>query len=191
MPPNGPKMEMIELITNGIAPIATKTRVEAGNIFFTPIVGQIFDIVQACQNDKKLRPKQWKTWNYEVVLALQDDDQNTLYGKGTDYTSDNMPKLFQQGPMVTGAQWRCARCYVKRHETFAFRLNDEDMRVCQHCNKKKEDCGWSIWMPYSDLPKNWQRSCDRQYQEKIITLLNTKWPGVEVKFSDNDNPPKV
>ena len=191
LPPNGPKMEMMELTTTGIAPIAKKTRTEAGNVFFTPLCGQIFDIVQASQNDKKLRPKQWKTWNYEVVLALQDDDKNTLYGKGTDYSSDNMPKLFQQGPMVTNAPWRCARCYVKRHETFAFRLNDETMRVCQHCNKKKEDCGWSIWMPYSDLPKNWQRSCDRQYQEKIITLLNTKWPGVEVKFSNNDNPPKV
>ena len=65
------------------------------------------------------------------------------------------------------------------------------MEICQHCNKKKEDCGWSIWLSYNELPHNWQRSCDRQYQEKIITLLNTKWPGVEVNFSNIENPPKV
>ncbi len=191
LPPNGPRMEMMKLTTNGIAPIAKKTRMEGGNVFFTPVVGQIFDIVQADQHDKKTRPKQWKTWKYEVVLALQDDDKNTLYGKGTDYTSENMPKLFQQGAMTTGTKWRCARCYVNRHKTFAFRLNDEDMEICQHCNKKKEDCGWSIWLSYNELPHNWQRSCDRQYQEKIITLLNTKWPGVEVNFSNIENPPKV
>ena len=191
LPPNGPRMAKLELSTIGIAPPAPKTRIETGNVFYTPIVGQIFDVVQANQDDKKQRPKRWKTWKYEVVLALQDDENHTLYGKGKEYTNETMPKIFQQGEVTADNKWRCSRCYVKRHETFAFRLNDEGMKLCQHCQRKREECGWSIWLSYNELPRNWQRSCDRQYQEKIVTLLETKFPGLDVYFPDGEDAPKV
>eukprot|EP00944_MAST-04C_sp_MAST-4C-sp1_P002621 g2621.t1 len=191
LPPNGPRMAKLELSTTGIAPRAPKTRTESGNVFYTPVVGQIFDVVQANQDDKKERPKQWKTWKFEVVLALQDDKNHTLYGKGKEYTNDTLPKIFQQGEMKSDTKWRCSRCYVKRHETFAFRLNDEGTELCQHCQRKREECGWSIWLSYDELPRSWQRSCDRQYQEKIVTLLETKFPGLDVSFPDGEDAPKV
>ena len=97
LPPNGPRMAKLELSTTGIAPPAPKTRIESGNVFYTPVVGQIFDVVQANQDDKKQRPKQWKTWKYEVVLALQDDENHTLYGKGKEYTKRQCQKYSNKG----------------------------------------------------------------------------------------------
>ena len=64
------------------------------------------------------------------------------------YAQDALPRVFEQGTAPEGAPWRCARCYVKRHETMAFRLNDAGAPTCQHCGNERAACGWSIWMPY-------------------------------------------
>ena len=92
-------------------------------------------------------------------------------------------------------RWRCSTCYVKRNETFAFKLNECDSMKCMHCGEKKEDCGWTKWMTYEELTVGWQRSMDRRNQPKIVTLLGTKWRGVHnVKFDnvmESENPPSI
>lgn len=189
LPPNGPRMAKLSLSATSIAPPAPDDHKKGVATFHTPIVGQIYDVVQALPADKKDRPKGWSTWSYEVVMSVP-DESGALYGKGEPYKPGCEPKVFEQGQETLG-QWRCATCYVKRHETFAFKLNDEGAETCQHCGKKRSDVGWSLWMHYNDLPKSWQASMDRRYQPDIATLLGTKWKNLQVQYDDADNPPSV
>lgn len=54
---------------------------------------QIDSIVQADSKDKKSRPLQWKTWRYEVVLAVNDPTV-----KGDERPKDMpLPPIFPQG----------------------------------------------------------------------------------------------
>eukprot|EP00928_Gymnodinium_smaydae_P031021 TRINITY_DN22909_c0_g2_i1.p1 TRINITY_DN22909_c0_g2~~TRINITY_DN22909_c0_g2_i1.p1 ORF type:complete len:550 (-),score=64.05 TRINITY_DN22909_c0_g2_i1:136-1785(-) len=190
LPPAGPRASRLRLATcRGMKRKAPDDAEEGVATFYTPIKGSIFDVVQARPEDKKDRPRSWKTWTYEVVLTLDDLD-HTLYGQGKEYPSDKRPPVFEQGEVIPGP-WRCAACYVKRHETFAFKLNDEDADTCQHCGKQRETCGWSIWKTYDELPVSWQEAMNRRYQPNITTLLDTKWPGVTIEFDDETDPPAI
>ena len=185
--PNGPRMAPISITLSAKTPVAApapEDHKEGVGVFRTPRVGEIFDIVQANQEQKKKGPKTaWKKWDYEVVLCVSDPD-GKLYGKGESYPEGKGPPTFSQGDAKEGERWRCARCYVKRNETMAFRLNDADASTCQHCGKERSECGWSLWMPYDELPGGWKGSIDRRYQPKIISIIRTKWPGSTVDFLD-------
>jgi len=189
LPPNGPRMAKVQVTARYSAPPAPADHKQGVRVFHTPVPGQIYDIVQALPEHKKERPRQWSTWSYEVVLAVP-DESGALYGKGEPYKAGCGPKIFEQGSITPGP-WRCATCYVKRHETFAFKLNDDGAELCQHCGRKRADVGWSIWMDYESLPKGWQGSMDRRYQPDIATLLSTKWPGAKVEYDDEASPPSV
>merc|ERR1712232_629724 len=182
-------MAKLQVAASCVAPPAPADHKDGVSVFHTPIPGQIHDIVQARPDDKKARPKQWPTWCYEVVLAVP-DESGALYGRGEPYKKGCMPKTFDQGPPPAGP-WRCATCYVKRHETMAFKLNEAGASLCQHCGRNREDVGWSLWMDYASLPKGWQRSMDRRYQPDIATLLATKWPDAKVEYDDAEDPPSV
>ena len=172
--------------TTIVAAPAPESHEEGVGVFHTPRVGEIFDIVQADQAMKKARPKEWKAWRYEVMLSVE-DPEGKLYGTGEPYPEGKGPPVFAQGEPDPNERWRCARCYVKRNETFAFKLNEPEAMTCMHCGKERADCGWSRWMGYEELPGGWQHSMDRRYQPSITTLLGTKWPGAVVEF-DGDPP---
>jgi hypothetical protein len=197
LPPAGPRMTKLTLTTSkhGVVGPAPDNHKEGVGTFMTPKKNSIFDIVQAHQKDKKERPNDWKTWRYEVVLHVDDPD-GKLYGKGDEYPDGKGPKIFSQndGIEMEDGRWRCATCYVKRNETMAFRLNDSGTTVCQHCNKEKDQCGWTMWMDYDQLTGGWQSSMNRQYQPKIKTLLSTKWIRGNIVFDDGKDdvkPPSI
>ena len=62
--------------------------------------------------------------------------------------------------------------------------------TCGHCGRKQSDSGWSIWMPFGELPPKQQRQVTRRYAPKIISVLRTKWPEATVTF-DAEPPPSV
>ena len=156
--------------------------------FFTPVEGEIFDVVQANPEHKKRSPKSWQSWDYEVVLHRPDPD-HLLYGKGEERGEGAMPRVYEQGSPLTTGKWRCATCYVKRHETFAFALNEGEK--CQHCGKSASEIGWSIWMPFADLTPRWQYAMTKRYQPKFVTLIGTKWPRCTCTFEAGKKGPSV
>jgi len=195
--PNGPRMAALraEVGVSGdgttiVAAPAPATHQEGVGVFHTPRVGEIFDVVQADQAMKKADPKGWQRWRYEVMLTVDDPD-GKLYGTGEPYPDGKGPCTFPQGLPVAGQRWRCARCYVKRNETMAFKLNEPEAATCMHCARDRSDCGWSVWFEYGELPGGWQRSMDRRYQPQITTLLGTKWPRLALTFGDGEEPPSV
>ena len=193
LPPAGPRMTRLSVVAkNGAVGPAPDSHKEGVGTFFTPKINTIFDVVQSHPEDKKERPKSWKTWRYEVVLHVEDAD-GKLYGKGEDYSEEQGPVSFSQedGIEHEDGRWRCSRCYVKRNETMAFKMNDSGSETCMHCGGGKGECGWTMWMRYEQLPTGWQGSMNRRYQPKITTLLGTKWPSAEVNFDDEENPPSI
>ena len=72
-----------------------------------------------------------------------------------------------------------------------FGMNEAGRESCVHCRRRREDCGWTLWMSYEDLPRAQKGVCSRMYSPKIVNLIRTKWPGAEVEFGDVTNPPAV
>jgi len=143
------------------------------NAYFKPLPGEIEDVVGPKSEDKKRRPKQWKSWSYEVILAIDDPTV-----QGAERPPDLPVHIFDLGEEPT-ADWRCASCYRERYATFFFGANESTDEVCTKCKKTKVEAGWSIWLPYESLPIEWQRKKDRQY-DKLLGILRTKWPDCEI-----------
>jgi len=148
--------------------------------------GEIEGVVQAHNDDKRNFPKQWTKWRYEVVLAFDDPD---VQGVSRPPEIPPEPK-FSLGEKTPGP-WRCTLCYSKRYKTMFFGQNPDGAEKCTNCGKSRDECGWSLWMHYNELPPNIQRSVTRQHAPKIISLLRTKWPQCEVTWTPQDNPPSV
>eukprot|EP01125_Pyxidicula_operculata_P020870 TRINITY_DN7842_c0_g1_i1.p1 TRINITY_DN7842_c0_g1~~TRINITY_DN7842_c0_g1_i1.p1 ORF type:complete len:505 (+),score=106.33 TRINITY_DN7842_c0_g1_i1:38-1552(+) len=177
LPPAGPRMSTLTITApRGEANPAPEKHVEK---FYKSESGEIDDVVQSHPDDKNARPKEWKTWRYEVVLYIDDPSV-----KGAERPKDipAEPK-FTLPPASDGEPWRCASCYATRFKTMCFGLNKGGDK-CQHCNKSKQDAGWSFWLHYNELPPKWQRSVTRRHAPKIISLLRTKWPTCEVGSDD-------
>jgi len=174
LPPGGPRLACIEVqgektITSA-PPVSKET-------YCKPIAGEIEDIVQASAEDKAKHPENWQAWRYEIVLAVEDDN---ISGPARSL-EENPPHVFEQG-QPDEADWRCSSCYRTRFSTMCFGSNPAGTSICQHCQKNREECGWTIWLSYSSLPKRWQKAMDRRYAPKLISILHTKWPEAKVSL---------
>jgi len=145
--------------------------------FFKPVPGEIDGVVQADPEDKKARPDQYATWRYEVVLAFDDPSV-----EGATRPADApAPAVFAQGTPSAGP-WRCTRCYAERFKTFNFSINPAGAESCTVCARPRSDAGWTIWLPFAELPKGWQESVLNRFAPKAITVLNCQWPGCRVAW---------
>eukprot|EP00051_Salpingoeca_urceolata_P002406 m.49932 g.49932 ORF g.49932 m.49932 type:complete len:519 (+) comp12112_c0_seq1:50-1606(+) len=184
LPPAGPRLCTFELTApNGGVRRAPEKHVKT---FVKPKPGEIDDVVQAHTDDKKTRPKEFKTWRFEVVLAVDDPDVSD--GGAGDGRAVPEP-VFDLGEPVADAPWRCASCYAKRFQTMCFGQNDAGAVVCRHCDKPQREAGWSLWMAYDALPPSAQRRVERRYGPKILALLRTRWPAANADFPEP--PPSV
>mmetsp|Transcript_18844 Transcript_18844/g.36978 ORF Transcript_18844/g.36978 Transcript_18844/m.36978 type:complete len:510 (+) Transcript_18844:157-1686(+) len=184
LPPAGPRMAQIEIYGEKEAENAPRVHQES---YFKPAVGEIEDIVQANESDKKAHPEDWKRWRFESILAIDDPSV-----KGPPRPSSMPPPVtFVLDPSnAPGPKdpWRCASCYRTRFETMCFGQNEAGTTTCQYCGQKREDGGYSLWLSFEDLPVDWQRKMNRRYAPKIVPLLQTKWPDCTVECKDGKIP---
>lgn len=174
--PAGPRATLLSVNTpHGSRAATTGSHEET---YYKPVPGQIDSVVQAHPGDKKTYPKLWTKWKYEVVLAVDDPTVD-----GAPRPPDlPPPKTYAQGPLPDDSTpWRCAKCYATRFKTMCFGQNEAGAKVCQHCSRKIQDCGFSIWLSYDALPSGWKASVTARHAPKIITLLQSKWPGAQVR----------
>ena len=88
LPPHGPRMATVTIT----AAAGVAEEVEEGereDSFKPPVPGEIENIVQAVEADKKDRPDMFETWRYEVVLAVPDPD-GSIYGEGLPHTEEDL-----------------------------------------------------------------------------------------------------
>eukprot|EP00441_Pelagodinium_beii_P014856 CAMPEP_0197671784 /NCGR_PEP_ID=MMETSP1338-20131121/77433_1 /TAXON_ID=43686 ORGANISM="Pelagodinium beii, Strain RCC1491" /NCGR_SAMPLE_ID=MMETSP1338 /ASSEMBLY_ACC=CAM_ASM_000754 /LENGTH=67 /DNA_ID=CAMNT_0043251759 /DNA_START=54 /DNA_END=253 /DNA_ORIENTATION=+ len=52
--------------------------------------------------------------------------------------------------------------------------------ACPKCAKPRKECGWSLWVPFADLPAKRQATVMEQFAKKIEPILWTKWPEAEI-----------
>ena len=134
-----------------------------------------------CSDDKAARPGQWRTWQYEVMLAY--DDPEAADAALPPPPGDNANLTLRGPPPPVGTPWRCPACYKTRFETMEFGNNDgaadlgkaaEDV-ACAHCSAPRRRVGWSFWVAYADLPGWGQAHADKRHASKVERLLRTKW----------------
>jgi hypothetical protein len=175
LPPHGPRMATITVT----APLGAAPPVEDGpreSTFQPPIPGEIEGIVQAVEEDKRDRPDFYESWRYECVLAVPDPD-GKIYGTGGEPHTDEQlaaAKTFALGEPPADRPWRCATCYRSRFKTMSFGMNEAGATHCQHepCGgAAQSECGWSIILPYDELPPEHQETLLRRHAAKIVPLL--------------------
>jgi len=149
-------------------------------------VGEVESIVQALPADKHARPGCWRTHSYELALVTQavvDDDASE------ERPAHIMaPPRFEQGtPPAEGQSWRCASCYQTRFKTMCFGENTgPSTRTCKFCGQPQAEVGWTLWRRYEELPPPLQRRIDRTSGPKILAVLCTRWPDVEISLFGAD-----
>mmetsp|Transcript_48046 Transcript_48046/g.88498 ORF Transcript_48046/g.88498 Transcript_48046/m.88498 type:complete len:516 (+) Transcript_48046:48-1595(+) len=184
LPPGGPKLGSMNVrAVNG----TQRARAEPPK-FFKPVPGEVDDVVQADPDDKKAYPDEYRRWKFEVVLAIDDPDV-----QGEERPVDAKPPtiIAQDDPRYQrGGAWRCRSCYAKRFQTMDFQLIPaESPDWCPKCNKSRKESGWSLWLPFSDLPDKAQAQIMERHAKKIETILWTRWPACEVvSLSDSGLP---
>jgi len=188
LPPAGPRMcaLTIKATMGSVRPAPEKHK----ETFYKTEPGEIDDVVQAHPDDKLARPKQWTTWRFEVVLAVEDPD---VQGVPRPPDVPAQPKFslsdFTQSDMTM--PWRCASCYSTRFKTMCFGQNANGEK-CRFCGKKREEAGWSFYLAYDKLPPKMQRLVNRRHAPKIITLMHSKWPNAQISWGDNqEDAPSV
>merc|ERR1712137_98571 len=181
LPPGGPRLAILELQGDIVAGDAPETKTDS---YCKPLPGEIEDIVQADPVDKVKYPEDWTRWKYEIVLAVED---NEVTGPERSLIEDP-PEIFEQGEAEMDKPWRCSSCYRKRLSTWCFGANEAGATSCAHCNKPRAECGWTIWLPYSQLPSGWMGAMSRRYAPKIVSIIHTKWldATVELQYSTLD-----
>ena len=146
-------------------------------------------IVQASSDDKSMHPKEWKRWRYEVALAIDDPDNQS------EERPKDLPPLptfdCKAEPVDPTIGWRCRLCFETRFSTMCFGQNDPGTNNCQHCSRSRDTVGWTMWMPYDQLPSTWKAYVDRQYGPMFTTVLRTKWPNCNVQYSEGTDYPVV
>jgi len=181
LPPAGPRLAKFRIdAKNGECKLAPPRHKES---FFKPIPNEIEDIVQALKEDKDARPNEYQTWRYECVLAIDDPTVS-----GATRPDDYVPQTFEYGSPPEEA-WRCASCYRSRFRTMCFGQNKAGSSICEHCKKKQEIAGWTIWLPFHELPDGWKHKMVVRNAPKITPVLWTKFPGAEITFEGD--PPSI
>jgi len=184
LPPGGPRLaEMDVLAIRGAA-----TQVVERPKFYKPELGEIDEVVQADPEDKTAFPGEYRRWRYEVMLAW---DRPDLQGEPRPADAPPAPKFDQEDPRYqrVGA-WRCRCCYDRRFQTMDFSLVPADSPdACSKCQKPRKECGWSLWVPFSELPPARQATVMDQHAKKIEPILWTKWPAAEVTSADGSALP--
>lgn len=148
-------------------------------------LGEVESIVQAKPADKQARPGCWRTHSYELALATKgvvEEDRNST--PRPEHVA--APVRFEQGESPgEGVAWRCASCYQTRFQTMCFGENAAPAApTCKFCGKSQAEAGWTLWRNYSDLPPALQRRIDRTSGPKILSVLATRWPDVEMSLLD-------
>jgi len=185
LPPGGPRLANLRIIAEGGT--SDKAPEKHKPTYYKPIPGQLEEVVQADPGDRKERPDQYRTWTYECVIAFDDPKV-----EGAPRPDDlPPPKLFnQKDPKYQrdGPQWRCTRCFATRFKTMNFGVVKGSPDKCTSCGRSKEEAGWSLWIPFDDLPDGRKRQVMGRHAKKIETVLWTKWPAAKVTTSDDKLP---
>jgi hypothetical protein len=186
LPPGGPRIAVLEITAqDGVRSPAPETAAEGVGIEYKPTPNTIDSIVQADPGDKTQRPKEWRTWTYEVALVIDDPSNQSPI------RPSHLPPLptfsLKDSDIANHSFWRCRACYETRFQTMCFGINnDTSSDRCQHCGGNRSSVGWTTWLNYEELPASWQRYLDRQHGPQVITILRTKWPGCEVSVGGRD-----
>ena len=189
LPPAGPTSTILTIsYTEEAEPITEKSASQFA--YNKPIPGEIEDIVQANAEDKNKFKDDWRRWRLECILAINDP---TVQSSSTAPPS-NKPradvKVYDLGeePKV-GEKFRCAACYRDRYRTMVFgeQVRQANQSMCSFCGKPLKEAGWTLWMPYGDLPPAIQRMADRMFAPKILNVLRTRWPDANVKLGASDS----
>jgi len=167
LPPGGPRFVKMSLGNEKDADRAPDVPPQS---FVKPAPGEIDDIVQANPQDKESRPRELEAWRYEVVLAVA----TTTVSASTE--PKHPPRIYAQGQFDETREWRCASCYRSRFKTMCFGQNPAGSAFCQHCFKPAQETGWTLWIPFSELPTKWQFQMNIRHASKIVSLLRTRWP---------------
>eukprot|EP00931_Biecheleriopsis_adriatica_P053737 TRINITY_DN31529_c0_g1_i1.p1 TRINITY_DN31529_c0_g1~~TRINITY_DN31529_c0_g1_i1.p1 ORF type:complete len:547 (-),score=103.60 TRINITY_DN31529_c0_g1_i1:111-1619(-) len=175
LPPGGPRHA--ELSVNAVK--GAVTGVQAAPKFYKPEPGEIDEVVQADPEDKKSLPGQYRLWRYEVMLAW---DRPDLQGEPRPEGEPAEPKYDQEDSRYQrSGPWRCRLCYDRRFQTMDFSLVPaESPEKCTKCEKPRKECGWSLWVPFAELPPKRQAVVMDQHAKKIEPILWTKWPSAEI-----------
>lgn len=177
LPPGGPRLAEI-----GVA--AVRGAVASGSKeapkFYKPVPGEVDDLVQADPDDKKAFPDKYRQWRYEVLLAWDDP---SVQGEPRPPDATPEPTFDQEDARYQRpGPWRCRLCYAKRFQTMDFALVPADsLEWCPKCQKTRKECGWSLWMPFVDLPSRFQATIMDRFATKFETILWTKWPAAEIE----------
>lgn len=83
-------------------------------------------------------------------------------------------------------EWRCSTCVLNSQ----FFLNGAQSRVCEECKKDVNECGRCYWLLYEELPFLAKREVDIRYLPKIVSIIQTRWPDVQVHCLDG-KPPSI
>jgi hypothetical protein len=183
LPPGGPRLaELAVTATKG-----TRTGAKEVPKFFKPEAGEVDDVVQADPADKKAYPDQYRRWHFEVLLAWDDPD---VQGEPRPADAAPEPKYNQEDSRYQrqGA-WRCRLCYARRFQTMDFALVPADSPdACPKCQKPRKECGWSLWLPFADLPPKHQGTVMDRHAKKIEPILWTRWPAAEITVAEGGMP---
>lgn len=189
LPPHGPRLATLQMTVKSEAPAVPKTRPSPKH--YKPLVGEIESLVQADLVMKRGRPHDWTEYRYEVQLASESTrEEGVIYdARPADAVLPSTFDVTAYPPVGDRKTWRCAGCYSTRFSTMQFGMNDwtpaeENDPICLVCARPRSKAGWTVWMAYNQLPASWQRSADKQFAPKIVTVLRTKWPGAKIVVPD-------
>lgn len=110
LPPNGPKLTFLTLnISNGIIEPLPLKLIDGIHQEYKPVIGTIDSVIQSNQKNKKLYPKNWIKWKYEIALVI-DDPTNVSPDRPSDLPKGRIYDI-NDYPIIAGDVWRCRRCY--------------------------------------------------------------------------------
>lgn len=182
LPPGGPRLAELSIV-------AVKGALTGGPEkpkFYKPEPGEVEEFIQADPEDKKDLPDKFRQWRFEVVLARDDPD---VQGEPRPPHFPAQPKFNQEDPRYQRpGPWRCRLCYARRYQTCDFALVEGSADYCPKCKKPRKECGWSLWVPFADLPASMQQKIRLQFSKKLESILWTKWPDATVESSHGPLP---
>lgn len=47
--------------------------------------------------------------------------------------------------------------------------------ICKYCDKPASMTGWTLWLPYDQLPDHTQGQMQTRYGPKIVSVLENRW----------------